>query len=490
MLYKNVLFLITLSLTVTNITFSQTAFDQKLDCFSIVVGRKASSDGSVILAHNEDTGLGSVNYFKVPKADHRPGESVMLENGGKLPQSEHTFAYLWINRPGCGVCDSYINEFGVSVASDGCPSREENPQLKDGGIVFWLRRIVAERARTAREGIKIAGKLIDEFGYASSGRSYVIADSNEGWILSVVNGKHWIAHKVPDNQVAIVANCYTLQDIDLKDTVNFIGSSDLVDYAISQGWYNPSRDGIFRFARSYSNPGSLVHPGNTCRMWRGAQLVSGRNLDSTGEFPFAVTPTKKLTIQDIMLVLRDHYEGTPLDKSLHYTLGNPHQMNEATICAGGTQYSFVAHLRNWLPVEIGPIVWIAPYRPDVQAYCPWYPSVNSIPAIYAYGDSESALKTQMDPPVSANERGNGEAFCTYVSLFKKIDHNYGKFIVPVQNSWKSFESKSFRKQDKFEKRLLKKYSHDAPKLIKLISSHTGKIAVEIANKTDQIYKTL
>ncbi len=488
-LSKNILLLIIFSLTVSIITYSQTVFDQKLDCFSVVVGRKAMSDGSVMFAHNEDTGLGAVNYFKVPKADHRPGEKIILEHGGELPQSEHTFAYLWINRPGCGICDSYINELGVAIGSDGCPSREENPEYTDGGIAFWLRRIVAERAHTAREGVEIAGKLITEFGYASSGRTYVIADPNEGWILSVLNGKHLVAHKVPDNQVAIVANCYTIQDIDLKDTANFIGSPDIIDYAISQGWYNPSRDGNFNFSKSYSNPGSLNHPGNTGRMWRGAQLVSGSKLDAVGDFPFAVTPAKKLTIQDVMVVLRDHYEGSTLDKSFHYTLGNPHQMNVATICADGTQYSLVAHLRNWLPVEIGPIVWIAPYRPDVQTYCPWYPSVSAIPAVYSYRDGESALQTLYNPPVSGNNRNNGEAFRKFVSLFKKIDQDYGKFIVPVQNSWKPYERKSFRKQDKFEKRLLKKYSTDSAKLIELITSHTSKIALEIANKTDQIDKT-
>jgi dipeptidase len=488
--YVNILFLIAFSLTVSTITYSQTVYDQKLDCYSVVVGRKASADGSVIFAHNEDTGLGAVNYFKVPKADHRPDETILLENGGKLPQSEHTFAYLWINRPGCGVCDSYINEFGVSVGSDGCPSREENPEYTDGGIVFWLRRIVAERARTAREGVELAGKLITEFGYASSGRSYVIADPNEGWVLAVVNGKHWVAHKVPDNQIAIIANCYTMQDVDLKDTANFIGSPDIIDYAISQGWFNPSRDGKFNFSRSYSNPGSLIHPGNTGRMWRGAELVSGRKLDDKVEFPFTVTPLKKVAIQDIMGVLRDHYEGTKLDRSFQYTLGNPHQMNEATICADGTQYSFVAHLRNWLPVEIGPIVWIAPYRPDVQTYCPWYPSVSAIPASYSYRDGESALKTLYNPPVAGNNRNNGEAFRMFVSLFKKIDQDYGKLVVPVQNSWKPFEKKVLRKQDKFEKRLLKRYSNDSAKLIELITSHTSKIALEIASKTDQITKTL
>ena len=141
-------------------TYAQGDCNPKLDCFSIVVGRSASADGSVIVAHNEDTGTKLVNYFKVPAMDHQPGEEILFETGGKTPQASHTLGYLWINLPVCDVCDTYLNESGVFVGSDGCPSREDKPVLTSGGIVFWLRRIVAERARTAREGVKIAGKLL------------------------------------------------------------------------------------------------------------------------------------------------------------------------------------------------------------------------------------------------------------------------------------------------------------------------------------------
>lgn len=454
----------------------------KLDCFAIVVGKNASADGSVIFAHNEDTGPSLVNYYKVPGLNHSPGEEIILRKGGRVPQADHTLAYLWINIPTSDVCDSYINELGVAIGSDGCPSREERPEIKDGGIVFSLRRLVAERAHSSREGVKIAGKLIDEYGYASSGRTYVIADANEAWLLAVVNGKHWIAQRVPDDKIAVIANCYTIQEVNLKDSANFLGSPDLVEYAIRRGWYDPSRDGDFHFAQVYASPGGLTHPGNTDRMWRAANLITGKSLDQKSEFPVVVEPRKKYTVQDIMSILRDHYEGTELDKSLHYTLGNPHQMNNATICSPGTQYSFIAHLRNWMPKEISPLIWIAPYRPDVQAYCPWYPSVSSVPEVYGLGDYQTALKQQFNPPANLYDRNNALAFWKFVSLVEKVDENYGKNIGPVQAVWQPIEAKAFKEQEKFEKRILNMYQQDPGKSIQLITDQTNRQAVKIYKK--------
>ncbi len=465
---------------------AQESCDQALDCFSIIVGKKASADGSVLFAHNEDTGLGLVNYYKVPAADHQPGEEIILKNGGKLPQVTHTFSYFWINLPVCDVCDSYVNEYGVSVGSDGCPSREENPELTDGGIVFWLRRVVAERARTAREGVEMAGSLIEKYGYASSGRSYIIADAKEAWVLCAVNGKHWVAQRVPDDKIVIIANCFTMQGVNLKDTANFKGSPDLIDYATRQGWYNPAKHGEFNFSKAYSNPGSLNHPGNLDRMWRGADLLAVKNYDPKGDFPFLLDPVKKLTIQDIMKVLRDHYEGSALDLSRNYTEGNPHRMNNATICSGGSQYGFIAHLRSWMPVEIGTLVWLAPYRPDVQAFCPWYPAMKTVPAIYGHGDHHSGLTNQFHPTTEMFDRKNGHAFWAFVGLVEKIDKDYGNLVRPVQAEWKAYETKAFNDTEKIEKIALDIYKKNPQKALDLLTAYSSTEAMKILKKTRKL----
>ena len=166
---------------------------------------------------------------------------ITLRNGGQLEQVEQTWAYIWSEMPGLLFSDSYLNEWGVCVASNNCPSREDKPDLTDGGINYMLRRLVIERAKTSREGVRIAGELVQRFGYDASGRTYLIADPDEGWLFCAVNGKHWLAAKVPDDEVAMVANSYSVHEVDLADTVNFQASPDIIDYAISRRWYRPQR---------------------------------------------------------------------------------------------------------------------------------------------------------------------------------------------------------------------------------------------------------
>lgn len=462
---------------------------ETFDCFSIVVGSKASVNGSVIVAHNEDTGTKLVNYFKVPSMEHTPGEEIVFETGARTSQVEHTLGYLWINLPVCDVCDTYINESGVFVGSDGCPSREDKPELTGGGIVFRLRRIVAERARSAREGVKIAGKLIDEFGYASSGRTYIIADAREAWIINVVNGKHWVAARVPDDEIAVIPNSFTIREVDLADTLNYLGSPDLVDYAIHRGWYTPAADGPFIFTKAYSNPGSLTHPDNVHRMWRGMELLSGRKYDVKGVLDFSFKPEEKVDLKDVMRVLRDHYEGTELDKSQLYVAGNPHRTNSGTICSHMSQYSVVAHLRSWLPAELGSQVWIAPYRPCVQMFTAWYPSMASVPAIYAKGGYESALEHHFDPTFSKPD-GIPNAFRTFVSLADTVDTDYGKFISPVQKVWRHYEEKNFRDQARLEKAVIEIYKKDPGKALQLLTDYTSRKAVKVYAKADRMSNKL
>lgn len=473
-------------------SFCQDQISTDLNCFSIIVGRNASADGSVLLAHNEDDyGKHIVNYYKVPRLKHQSDETITLSTGAVIPQAPETYSYFWFEMPGMYFSDSYANEWGVVIASDACSSREDQPELADGGIKYWLRRLIAERARTAREGVKIAGKLISELGYASSGRTYLIVAPNEGWMLAAVHGKHWVAQRVPDDRVAVIPNYYTIGEINLSDTSNFLGSPDLIDYAIQQGWFDPGRDGKFHFARVYSSPGNLTNSGNVHRMWRGINLLADKNYAMDAEFPFAIKPKKKVSVQDLMAVLRDHYEGTELDKTANYQLGNPFEMNGSTICANSTQYGFVAQLRNWLPADVGCIIWQAQYRPDSQAFIPWYFGINKMPDGYAYGDFQTALEQHFNPPENIHEMTTVHAFWAFVRLADQVDRDYGKRIVPVRQKWSAMERTIFKKQNGFEKKVLKIYRKNPTKARIKLTDYTNewagkawRIANELQSKMD------
>ena len=140
--------------------------NEEFDCFTILVGKEASDDGSVLLAHIEDDfGKQLVNWY-IKKAEvYHEGEQIQLKNGALFAQVEKTAKMLWLEIPGMDFSDSYLNEYGVCIASNSCPSREKDPELSDGGISYRLRGLMAERATTAREAVIMGGALGELFGY-------------------------------------------------------------------------------------------------------------------------------------------------------------------------------------------------------------------------------------------------------------------------------------------------------------------------------------
>ena len=145
------------SLSAGSILYGQQE-ERSFNCFTVIAGKDASADGSVYLAHNEDDwGDQIVNMYKVPRMEHAEGETITLKNGGKVEQAPVTYEYWWIEMVALSFSDTYLNEHGVMIVSDQCTSREENGDLTDGGIGYRLRRIMAERARTAKEAVKIGG---------------------------------------------------------------------------------------------------------------------------------------------------------------------------------------------------------------------------------------------------------------------------------------------------------------------------------------------
>lgn len=411
-----------------------------LDCFSIVVGKKASADGSVMLAHNEDdSGRLLIHIHKVPAREYRSGETFALQSGVLLPLPAAAPGLLWLEISGCDFADSYVSEHGVAVTSDACPSREDRSELSEGGIGFSLRRLIVERAKSAREGVRIAGDLISRFGYNSSGRTYIIADCGEGWLLHAVKGKRWVAARVPDNEAAVIANRYTITRVDLNDKDRFQGSPDIIEYAVHRGWYDPQRDGEFDFARAYSDPGTYADMRNILRQWRGSDLLAAKPPKLDAPLPFSFKPHHGLRPRDLFKVLRDHYEGSKHDLSNRYRNGSPNSSKNRTICTESTQYSFVAHLRSWLAVDIAPIVWISPRRPDSNAFSPWYPSMASTPGGSSREKSDSAWKNHFTPiPTQAFEDPN-LSFTTYSRLSEAVDRQYRAHIDKVQKNWRNFE---------------------------------------------------
>jgi dipeptidase len=479
-------------------------------CYSIIVGKNASIDGSVLFAHSEQNyGCPIVNYRKIPRIKHNDKDVITLKNGATLKEVKETYSFLWSECPGLEFSDNYFNEWGIAIGGDGCPTREDtfeqlstNGDIKNGGIGYMLPRLIAMRARTAKEGVEIAGKLLNEFGYSASGRTLIIADSNEAWIMAIARGKSWIAEKVPDDQVVIVPNTHIVgEEANIDDKENVLCSPKLIEYAIKKGWYNPNDKEPFSFRKAfgiYTDEESFPEKfGCDSRQWYGQYLVTGNAeiLPVKNQLPFSVKPKKKLSVSSLAKILRSHLEESEFDTTKHYTLQNPHkagigndiirsQHNQEllkekclarNICNKGTQESTIFQLRNWLPSEIGCIAWRCTFVPCTGVFTPWYLGISVTPQCYHKKDLINELLSiehHFNPPNEELEFDSSSAFWIFYSLSNLIDRNYAKKIRNVQKIWLSFEDEEFKVQREIEKKALDLFSINKNDSIKFITDYS------------------
>ncbi len=379
---------------------------QDYNCFSIIAGKDATVDGSVLMAHNEDDG----------------GEQML--NIYVVPATDKNLRYIWCEFPGMEVSDVLMNQFGVSVASNGCPSREDKGDFTGEGVLWEVRLAVAKYAHNAREAVAIIGSLVETFGYKGSGRSYIIADPTEGWVVSVVKGKHWVAQRVPDDKVMTIPNYYVINDVNLDDEENFAGSQDIVDYAIERGWYDPAKDGEFSFARAYASEKSLSSVNNNRRHRQAWNYFFAS--EHPGEF--AGIPRKKVSIRDMMNVLAIHDAPD----------AEGHLVN--SICNDNTILSTIFQLRPKMGFDTGCVMWNAMGHPCSEVYVPWYAGVTKAPQ--GFGRFKNAQEAEK------------KHFSDSKDMRKKYpDHFYWQYVdgwTPVGNQEEQ-QREIFKARRQFEK---------------------------------------
>ena len=479
------------------------------DCFTVIVGKKASADGSVLFGHNEQNGgRRIINYRYIPRIKYKPGTLVILKNGGTLPEVAETYALIWQQNPGVEFGDSYFNEWGVVVSSDSCGTREDRfkelvarGDITDGGIGYMLRRLIAQRARTAREGVQIAGELLNRFGYSASGRSYIIADPSEAWVLAVSRGKHWIAQRCPDDEVVLLPNIHIIgPEANLKDTQNVIASPGLVDYAIKRGWYGPASGKPFSFKDAFNRPMRKGGFGgkNGCdpRQWYAQSMVIGGLIELPVKEPlsFSVRPAHKMTVKDVAKILRSHSEGSPFDTFKNSRSGSPHLTRSAgSICSKGTQEGAVYQLRSWLPKEVGCLVWRTTAAPCSNVLTPWYLGITETPEVYyKAGDIEEQLKVanHFNYPEEKFIYDPEFAFDVFNTLENLVDLNYRKAIKVVRSVWEPFEKTQFDLQSAVEETALNLLKKDKALARQFLTDYTSSRALLALNKAKELNKKL
>ena len=390
-------------------------------CFTIVAGKKASATGRVLVGHNEDDGARSVfRYAYVPAAKWPAGTFIPVETKPmdgllfreNIPQVSETLGYFWSEalEPnkggyyGMSGSDMFVNECGVCLVSNyGGEKAEEIPE-GGSGVIYAVRRAVAERAKTPYEGVLTAARLVRDYGYLQA-RVYEIADSEEAWIFQAVGGNNFAAKKLADDEVALVANCLTIRDINFSNADEIEGgimsngtwlwSKGLVENAIEKGWYKPSdpNDKAYRdfdLACCYQIHGEEHFygwnaPFSTARLRHAISIVTGE--EWTGDngcvqpnhpehgFPFTLKPAQKVSKDTIKSVLRCHYEDTADDPAEHRAMaagGNPHDIALIRrICAQTTDTSMIYEAGETPELST---VWLSTGRPCELPYFPLHPT--------------------------------------------------------------------------------------------------------------------
>lgn len=400
-----------------------------LSCTSIMVGKKASADGSVITSHTCDSWYRTWLTVR-PAADYKEGtmedifdgrmhtefaedkSNVMLK--GQIPQVKHTYRVLDTSYP----C---LNEMQLGMGETTISGRDTLQNKNGMFMIEELARVALERCTTAREAIKLMGQLIKEYGYGDSGECLTIADPKEVWIFEVFGegpdkiGGVWAAKRIQDDEVAVSANICRISSLNLKDKNNCMASDNVFDVAKKLGLWDGKEP--FKFWKAYGGPNYNGEYKNysTREYFIYNSLVPSMGLtEDMEEMPLGVKPEKLMTVEEVARLLGSYYEGTDKDLSgrlkvtqrnrrtgetdtivspvanpwmrsdeiaLYAAMGDDQMKWIRTIAVPQCAYSTIIQLRDWLPDAVGGVVWTCLDNPGESPRFPIFCGTTDLPNV-------------------------------------------------------------------------------------------------------------
>ncbi len=391
-----------------------------LACTTVAVGKDASADGSVLVSHTCD-GWYDHRLRVVQGGSHADGEMVDIYNDpcidtkvapelvGQIPQVPETYTYFSIAYP-------FMNEKGVVIGEFTWTGTEDIVSPNGMMVIANLEQIGLARADTARECVQIMGQIAEQYGYCDGGECLLVADNSEVWIFEICGGgpqwtadsgapgAHWVARRLGDDQVFVGANRSRVGVIDFDDTENFMWSTDITVLPEALGWWKQGEP--FNYSRLFDPEPFGYEFYASRREWRMLNLLApSQNFPVVGSqeyYDFSVTPDEPVSVQNIMDIFSDHFEGTKYDMTQGLAAGpfhNPTRWQggdkpeaaadedwERQIAQFRCTYSFVAELRPDLPGEIGSLMWFGEDSPDTTVYVPVYAGTTEVPEAWSTGD--------------------------------------------------------------------------------------------------------
>ncbi|MEI6348976.1 MAG: C69 family dipeptidase [Bacteroidota bacterium] len=411
-------------------------------CTSYLITKGASTDGSTMISYAADSHVRYGELYWRKGGSWPEGSMVKLYDRsskkfmGEIPQAKQTYNVI-----------GFMNENQVSIGETtfgGLPMLDDTTGTIDYGSLMFL---AMDRAKTAREAIKIIGELVEKYGYYGGGESFSIGDPNEVWIMEIVGkgtelvldpksktminknkGALWVAIRIPDGYISAHANQARITTFALENgktsissknlnkinipTIEVVYAYDVIQFARQKKLFT-GKDAEFSFSDTYAPITFDAARFSEIRVWsmfkevksgmnEYLDYVSGKNLKH--RMPLYIKPDRKVTPNDLMGFKRDHLEGTPFDmtkdagagsfglpyrwRPLTWKLDGKEYLNERATATQQTGFSFIAQMRSWLPAPIGGILWFSVDDAASTVYVPMYCGINSIPHSYAEGNGD------------------------------------------------------------------------------------------------------
>ena len=385
-----------------------------LACTNFIVGKKASVDGSVICSYNADSYGAFMWLYHYPAATHQKGDMRKIYEWdtnrylGEIPEVPQTWNVI-----------GNINEWQLTIGETTYGGREE--MVDTTGIIDYgsLIYITLQRARNTREAIGIMTTLVEQYGYCSEGETFTICDPEEAWILEMqgcgadrsVSKERvvWVARRIPDDAICGHANQSRIGQFPLRDKQNVLYSKNVIKYARKMGWF-AGKDEDFSWKQAYAAPDFSGRRICDARVWsffnhhvtgmeRYLPWALGKDKDAE-DMPLWVVPDHKVSVQDIISDMRDHFEGTHLTLEdstdigggiwhmpyrptpLYFTVDGKKYFNERPTSTQQTAWTYVSQMRSWLPRQVGGCLWFGNDDSNMVAYTPVYCSMTRQPECY------------------------------------------------------------------------------------------------------------
>ena len=472
-------------------------------CSNFIVGKKASVDGSVMCSYSADD-YGMFQYLcHYPAAKHAKGEMRKIFDWdsnkyyGEIPEAAETYNVI-----------GNINEWQVTIGETTYGGREE--MVDSTGIMDYgsLIYVALQRSKTAREAIKVMTSLANTYGYNSGGETFTICDPNEAWIMEMMGkgagskGAVWVALRILDDAICAHANQSRIGKFNMKDKKNVMYAKDVVSFARSKGWFK-GKDADFSWKMAYAKPDFSGRRFCDARAW--AMLnhfydmspyldwALGKNPDAQ-DMPLWVVPNKKVSVQDVENVMRDHYEGTPLSVAdgsdigggiwempyrptpLMYKVDGKQYFNERPVSTQQSGFVFVSQMRSWLPREIGGVFWFANDDANMAAFTPVYCSMTERPECYN------------TPGADAVHFSKKNAYWVCNMTSNMVYPRYSLMFPTLKEVRDSLDNSYFAAQAGVEKKAQELYAQNPQAAVKYLNDYSVEKAQQMLARWNQLFE--